>query len=314
MIITVTANPAVDIVYGLSGVLDPFGLNRAKDSAIFAGGKGINVSRAILACGGGDCIATICLTGGNAGRLLTEKLAGEGIVINAIPTFCETRVNVCAVSSNGEACEINAPGGPVTSAELDAFSHVILHSASFGDTVILAGSLPVMSDGDGKDYWASMIPRLKEKGCTVILDCSGEALRRAVFGKTPPDYIKPNLNELCELLEIDTKGLLESVESEVDGKEILFKTAENASKTLAERGISVLVTLGSIGSVFTSAKNPTEHIRQNSVPVSRVTNIKGAGDTFLGTFAYHYFVQNCDVQSSLASAAQAAADHVAGTR
>jgi len=315
MIITVTANPAVDVVYGLGCGLDVGGLNRAVRSEIFAGGKGINVSRAVIAeAGASDQVRTFALVGGYTGRLLTEKLRDEGINLMGISTLCETRMNVCAVSSDGDACEINAPGGPVTSAELDAFGEAVVNTASFGDTVILAGSIPLVSDGDGRDYWAALIPKLKGKGCTVILDCSGEAMRRAVFGENPPDFIKPNLDELCELLGIDTKALFKPSDNEHEGAETLFKTAENASSHLAERGISVLVTLGEQGSLFTDAKNPREHIRQNVVSVDRVTNIKGAGDTFLGTFAYHRFILQDDIKTSLSQSAKSAAYHVAGEK
>lgn len=312
MIITVTANPAVDAVYGLGGGLAVGGLNRAKASAIFAGGKGINVSRAVIAEGGSENVRTFCLVGGYVGHLLCDKLSGEGIAVCGIPTECETRMNVCAVSPDGDACEINAPGGPVTMAELDALADAVLDAASVGDTVILAGSVPAVSDGDGTKYWASLIPRLKGKGCTVVLDCSGKALWEAVFGENPPDFIKPNFDELCELFDIDQEMLFEPFEPVPDPVETLFEAAEDASRTAAGHGVSVLATLGSHGSVFTSAENPSEHIRQMPVPVSRVSNIKGAGDTFLGVFVHRYFVEKNDIKSSLAAAAQAAADHVAG--
>ena len=318
MIITVTANPAVDAVYGLGCGLAVGGLNRAVRSEIFAGGKGINVSRAVISAGGCDHVRTFALVGGYTGRLLTEKLGGEGIDLVGIPTSCETRMNVCAVSQNGDACEINAPGGPVTSRELAALTEAVVECAGAGDTVILAGSIPTCADGDSVGYWASLIPPLKAKGCAVILDCSGEGLKRAVMGDCPPDMIKPNLDELCELCRIDTDSLSVSDESKPEGAEKtaenVFETAETASEELAARGISVLATLGSLGAVFTSSDDPKMHIRQKSTPVPHVANVKGAGDTYLGTFTYHRFIQNEDIQTSLSKAAQSAADHVAGKR
>lgn len=318
MIITVTANPAVDVVYGLGNVLAVGGLNRAVRSEIFAGGKGINVSRAVITAGGCDRVRTFALVGGYTGRLLTDILGGEGIDLMGIPTECETRMNVCAVSPDGDACEINAPGGPVTTRDLAALTEAVVGCAGAGDTVILAGSIPPCADGDSVGYWASLIPPLKAKGCTVILDCSGEGLKRAVMGDCPPDMIKPNLDELCELCRIDTGTLSKSDESKPEEcektAENVFVTAETASEELSVRGISVLATLGSLGAVFTSSDDPKTHIRQKSTPVPHVANVKGAGDTYLGTFTYHRFIQNEDIPTSLSQAAQAAAHHVAGKK
>jgi len=310
MIITVTANPAVDVVYGLSGAVDGCGLNRAKEAAVFAGGKGINVSRAVLNCGGD--VVTFALAGGYMGRLLSEKLDDEGIPLTVIPTACETRANVCAVSPEGDACEINAPGGPVTMAELAALTEAVLDRASEGDVVILSGSLPACSDGNASAYWASLIPKLKGKGCTVISDCSGEALRLAVNSDCPPDIIKPNLHELCELSKIDTNALSGGMDAQSEFFENTFRIAENASETIAKKGISVLATLGAVGSVFTPAEDPTTHIRCPAVPVSHVSNVKGAGDTFLGVFAYNRLILGREVNESLSSASHSAANHVAG--
>ncbi len=307
MIITVTANPAVDVVYSLNGALIPYGLNRSSASALYAGGKGINVSRAVIGAGG-ETVACAML-GGYVGGMFREILRDEGITFLGIPTEAETRVNVCAVSLDGSAAEINAPGGPVTMAELASLTNAVTERASAGDVVILAGSLPKCTDGDPVECLTEIISLLREKGCTVILDCSGEALRRAVNGKTPPHIIKPNLDELRELLSAEFPMI---PDHECDEEEILFRTAEIASERIAFRGISVLCTLGSSGSVFTSAEDPTEHIRQSSVPVSRVTNIKGAGDTFLGTFVHHYFNLKNDIKASMNKAAQAAAAHVGG--
>ncbi len=309
MIITVTANPAVDIVYVLGRELDAFGLNRAKEAVIHGGGKGINVSRAVLREGGE--VLTLALIGGHSGRLLSDKLKEEGILLTEISSSAETRVNICTASPEGNACEINAPGGPVTADELEALSETLLSRVSEGDVVILSGSLPPCAGYDSKGYWASLVPKLKGKGCTVILDCSGEALRLAVNGDCPPDLIKPNLEELCELSEIDRNAVSDFCGSESEIRENTFKIAEKASERAAKKGISVLTTLGALGSVYTSGENPTCHVRCDAVKIDEAINIKGAGDTFLGVFAYRYFILGQNLRDSLDSAAKSAADHVA---
>ena len=319
MIVTVTANPAADVIYELGGTVCADGLNRAKASSVNAGGKGINVSRAVLRACGGACdgaLATLALLGGHTGDMFAAKLEEEGLPVTKIPTLCETRINICAVSPDGEACEINAPGGPVRGEELDALTETLSGTVGEGDIVILAGSLPKCTGRDPVTYWSELIPVLRKKGCTVILDCSGEALRLAVNGECPPDMIKPNLDELCELLGTDTDALMKSFGSELtpgeSPAENLFRCAEAASETLAAKGISVLATLGSHGAVYTCAEDPARHIRQKSCPVARVANVKGAGDTFLGVFTAGRYLLGRDVKDALAAASEGAAAHVGG--
>lgn len=315
MILTVTANPAVDVIYELGAEVVSDGLNRARGSQVHAGGKGINVSRAIADAAGSrtdSVLRTAALLGGHTGKLFAAKLKDEGIAVSRIRTACETRINVCAVSPAGDACEINGPGGPVTADELAALTEFIKNTVHSGDIVILAGSLPRCVEDRGAYYWAELIPGLKKRGCTVILDCSGAALNLAVNGGCPPDIIKPNLDELCELLAIPPDVFMKSADGEADTEEILFRRAESASEKIAERGISVLATLGSHGAVFTPAGEPTCHIRQKSYPVSHVANVKGAGDTFLGVFTYNRFLLQKEVKESLDAASRAAAAHVCG--
>jgi len=323
MIITVTANPAVDAVYELGREISIKSLNRSADSRIFAGGKGINVSRAVISAlwqgeaDGNAAVKTVALAGGFSGRLLSDMLAAEGIELTAVETSAETRINVCAVSPSGEVCEINAPGGPVSEAELNELKRRVLSFASAGDVVVIAGSLPKLVSGSpgnsaGNAFLAQFIAEVKQKGAFVILDCSGEALSCAVNSETPPDMIKPNLDELCELSKIDSEGILQESVPESDKTEMLFKCAETASERLAESGITVLATLGSAGAVFTHAGEPYKHIRQISYKAERIANIKGAGDTFLGVFACRRFIFNDSVEASLDMASRAAALHVSG--
>lgn len=302
MIITATANPALDVIYELNDELRADGLNRASATSLRAGGKGINATRAILRDGCSEVCAT-ALLGGATGELFVGRLAEEGIVVEGISAAFATRVNVCAVSPAGEACEINAPGGPATTAELAAFGDFILNRASLGDVAILSGSLPPVADVDATSFYAELISALKKKGCATILDCSGEALRLAVNGENPPDAIKPNLEELCELCGARA--------DEATDTEELFRFAEKASAGIAERGISVLATLGARGSVWTPAGGGAP-IRQRSYPVARATNVKGAGDTFLGVFAHRYWLRKEAVGDALDAASRAAAAHVGG--
>jgi len=180
-----------------------------------------------------------------------------------------------------------------------------VEKASFGDVVILAGSLPKCDNYDKNLFLTNFISDLKSKGCKVILDCSGDALRASVEGSCPPDIIKPNFCELIELVP-------ELSNEDLSDEDKVFEITEKVCEKIAKKGISVLATLGSAGALYTSSNAPSVHIRQKSFHVDHISNIKGAGDTFLGTFVYHKFILNNDEKTSMNHAAKAAADHVGG--
>ena len=115
MIYTVTLSPALDYLVWLDH-FETGELNRTKQTAFRAGGKGINVSVVLTRLG----FQSICLgfTAGFVGNELIRMLDEEGIRHDFIQVKngC-TRINV-KIKSDTES-EINADGPRISEQELD---------------------------------------------------------------------------------------------------------------------------------------------------------------------------------------------------
>jgi 1-phosphofructokinase len=90
MIVTVTLNPALDVILKVNNLkINQY--NKVLDARITSGGKGINVSKAVRGCGR-ETIA-IGFLGGGRGRTIEEELRGLGITTNFWHIEEKTRSN-----------------------------------------------------------------------------------------------------------------------------------------------------------------------------------------------------------------------------
>lgn len=306
MIYTITLNPAWDLTY-LTPSLG-MGLNRAYSCEGKAGGKGINVSRAILDCGG-RCV-TLAVLAGEMGQTIAGALASEGISPVIFAGDGNTRTNISAIADDGGSMEINGPGATMSEDCFQAMVSYLGEKLREGDVLCLCGSVPpFIRDGipaAKSDLYTRLCTLAGEKGVRVVLDCSGAALADALAGDYPPAVIKPNGAELAELYE--RKG----------GNVPAWKTADGVDtaviRQMAEavvdlRRTAVLCTLGSHGAVWMDADGcvPVPAVK---VAVPRAE--KGAGDTYLGVFLWNRYGRGADVQTAMEAASAAAAKLVEG--
>jgi len=304
MIYTLTMNPAWDLTY-LTEKLT-FGLNRAKSCVGKAGGKGVNVSRAIRASGG-DC-GTLAVLAGETGQTIAGALAAEGTRPVIFSTEGETRTNISAIAADGTSLEINGPGASVTGNCRRAMEGWLADHLKAGDILCLCGSLPPMSDTRAGDYYTRLCTIAGKAGAAVVLDCSGAALTDALRGEYPPVLIKPNAGEMAELYRSATgaAGLAWKREDGTPDTEILRQMASAAADLTRT---AVLCTLGSLGAVWIS---DTETVFVPAVKVEAAKAEKGAGDTYLGTFLWQIYGSGTDIKTAMAKAAEAAAALVRG--
>lgn len=304
MIYTLTLNPAWDLTY-LTGKLT-FGLNRAKSCSGKAGGKGINVSRAIRAAGG-DC-GTLAVLAGETGQTIAGALAAEGMRPVIFSTEGETRTNISAIGEDGTSLEINGPGASVNGNCRRALEGWLQDHLKTGDILCLCGSLPPMSDTRAGDYYTRLCSIAGAAGAEVVLDCSGAALTDALRCGYPPVLIKPNAAELSELYRSLTGAQAPEWKkaggADPDVLRQMAKTAVDLERT------AVLCTLGSLGAVWLD--NSTT-VFVPAVKVSQPKAEKGAGDTYLGVFLWSlYGGGQAKLRTAMEKAGEAAARLVAG--
>jgi tagatose 6-phosphate kinase len=193
VILTVTLNTALDITYRVRE-LRPHGTHRVSEVTERPGGKGLNVARVLAALG--HEVTVTGFAGGATGRVVQQQLAGVPGVLDAlVPIAGPTRRTIAVVDElSGDTTQLNEPGPTVTSAEWSAFQEAYENLLGGVAAVALCGSLP---PGVPVGAYAGLIKSARAAGVPVLLDTSGEPLRRGVAAR--PDLVKPNADELAEL-------------------------------------------------------------------------------------------------------------------
>ncbi|MER7175522.1 1-phosphofructokinase family hexose kinase [Streptomyces mesophilus] len=190
MILTVTLNTALDLTYRVERLV-PHSSHRVTTVTERPGGKGLNVARVLTALG--HDVTVTGFVGGATGEALRAGLSGVRDAL--FPVLGSTRRTVAVVdSSSGDTTQLNEPGPLITPSEWSAFLvsyEALLTSAS---AVALCGSLP---PGVPVGAYAHLVRGARAAGVPVLLDTSGEPLRRGIAAR--PDIVKPNADELAEL-------------------------------------------------------------------------------------------------------------------
>ena len=260
MILTLTPNLSLDLTYELDG-LARGEVQRAASMSVEAGGKGINVSRNLIA--NGTASRAVAPIGGPSGEQFLSLLEGSGIELIRVPVDEPVRTNVGIVEHEGVVTKINAAGPRLSGDEVDRIL-TNTASASHGATWLAAcGSLP---PGAPVDFYARVVALARDAGCQVAVDSSGPPLSATL--KAGPDLIKPNLEELSELVgrQLTTFG------------EVLA-----AAKEVRAMGVGiVLVSLGADGAILLDEEGALHAETPPFTPRSTV----GAGDALLAGFLF----------------------------
>jgi 1-phosphofructokinase len=258
MIVTVTPNPSLDRTLEVES-LDRGEVVRAAADRSDPGGKGVNVSRALVA--NGHASRAVLPLGGADGELLASLLEGLGIEVVPVPIADETRSNVTVVEPDGTVTKLNAPGPRLSTEEVQRLLERAVAAADDAAWVVGSGSL---APGTPEDLYARLAGVVRPAGARVAVDTSGSALERVLT--VQPDVLKPNEEELSEVTGVIPETL---------GDVVL------AANELRAKGVgTVLVSLGPSGAVLVAEGEPVHAESEVIVPRSTV----GAGDALLAGF------------------------------
>jgi 1-phosphofructokinase len=258
MIVTVTPNPSLDRTLEVE-TLERGEVVRASAERTDPGGKGVNVSRALVA--NGHASRAVLPLGGADGELLASLLEGLGIEVAAVPIADATRSNVTVVEPDGTVTKLNAPGPQLSDAEVVALLERAVAAAAGAVWVVASGSL---APGTPDDLYARLADAVRPVGSRVAVDTSGTALDRALAGG--PDVLKPNEEELTEVTGVVPENLGDVV---------------RAANELRSNGVgTVVVSLGAVGAVLVGDGDAVHAESEVIVPRSTV----GAGDALLAGF------------------------------
>jgi len=166
MILTVTLNAAIDRTVAVPN----FRLgrrHRAVESRTVAGGKGINVARALRLLG--RPVIAAGFAGGPTGNRVLEQLRSEAI--------------------------LNERGPAVSPEEVERLVERLRYLAEGAKLCVIAGTLP---PGAAADLYARLIEDLRERGVTTILDAEGEPMLAGL--RAGASVVTPNEREAEELV------------------------------------------------------------------------------------------------------------------
>jgi len=261
MIVTVTLNPAID----RSLTVPRFEVgktNRGEVRRTDAGGKGINVAKAVKQLG-----AEVCALGfvaGRNGQVILEALATSGIPADFCNVPGETRVNLKIHDPvRGTETELNEPGFQVFPEHLQAMKQKIRDYGPRCEVMVFSGSLP---PGAPAETFAELMTIARALGAKCILDTAGPALKYGLEAK--PLLLKPNRAEVEELLEVKL-----SIRSEL---------AEAARQLLKMGAEEAVISMGADGAVAASRQDSFSARPPAVAPRSSV----GAGDAMVAALAY----------------------------
>jgi len=271
MIYTVTFNPSLDYVVSTEN-FQTGKINRASTEAIFAGGKGINVSWVLSELGVGS--TTLGFVSGFSGKELEHRVQEKGIKTDFIHVKDGfTRINI-KLRSEMET-EINGQGPVVSEEELSQLIEKI-SCMTEEDMLIISGSA---CRGLSQNIYADIVKACKEKEIRVVVDASSTLLWNTL--EYQPFLIKPNHYELGDIFnrEITTR------------EEIIFY-----GKELQNRGArNVLVSAGGDGAVLIAEDG---QVYEMEAPIGTVVNSVGAGDSMVAGFLAGY-MENGDYENAL---------------
>jgi len=199
MIVTVTLNAAIDRTL----LVPNFQLgqrHRASASLSSAGGKGINVARALKRLG----VPVVCagLAGGRTGMQIVERLTGEGLLNDFVRIRGESRTSTAVVDPTSNVyTEINEWGPEVEEHELAILRDKLAYLTRGAEFVVFAGSLP---RGVGDDFYFEAIKEANRRGVLTLLDAEGEPLRQGL--EAEPYLVTPNVAEAEQLVGHEFSG------------------------------------------------------------------------------------------------------------
>jgi 1-phosphofructokinase len=259
-VVTVTPNPSLDHTVEIS-VLVRGEVQRTSQALVEAGGKGVNVARALAKHGHAT---TAILPAGDDAQRMIGLLTPQQVSTVAVPISGAIRTNIAVVEKDGTTTKLNEPGATLSQAEVAALIAAVNEAlAAKPSWLVAAGSLPA---GAPDDFYAQVTKAAVAVGVPVAIDTSGPALAAAIdAGAT---VVKPNLEELEEVLGRD----LVTVGDVIDA----------AAELRARGSKDLLVSLGGHGALLITAEGSWWAGGPPLIPRSTV----GAGDCTLSGYLH----------------------------
>jgi 1-phosphofructokinase/tagatose 6-phosphate kinase len=262
VIVTVTLNAALDRTLTVPRFRRGH-RHRASDVLTLAGGKGINIARALKRL---DVpVVATGLAGGRTGTRIVEELTSEAILNDFVRIGEESRTSTAVVDpAESSYTEINEWGPKVSSVELETLLEKIHYLCRGADFVVFAGTLP---RGVDEDFYREAARDLGRRGVPVVLDTEGQPLRLGAEGD--PYLVSPNQREAEHVVG-------QELEDEED-----YLMALDAMAELGARNVQITLESGCYALV--REERQVRRYKAHAPNVEPVS-VVGAGDVLLAQF------------------------------
>jgi 1-phosphofructokinase family hexose kinase len=275
VIVTVTMNAAIDRTLTVPN-FQRGQRHRASEGLTLAGGKGINIARALKRFG--VPVVATGLAGGGTGTTIVEELTADAILNDFVRIEDESRTSTAIVDPAGGAyTEVNEWGPRVQPHELEMLLEKLVYLSRGADYVIFAGSLPRgIEDG----FYSEAIRELNRRGVLTVLDSAGEPLR--LGAQAEPFLVSPN--------EREAEGLVGQEFHDDDD----FLTGLEAIAEVGARNVLITRESG-CWALLRSDRHPHRYrvLAPRIDPVSAV----GSGDVLLAAFVAARLEQRSDEEA-----------------
>ncbi len=260
MIVTVTANTGLDLIYFIPA-LEQGRTLRASRVVQTISGKPIDCSWILMEMG----IPSLALgfTAGQTGEIFKQMVRDHGIQSDFVTTDGETRRNLVIATEDGKPhTAITSSTMFVSEAHIAALREKYIAALDDCELVVLGGTLPT---GVKPEYYTDMVALARARDIPVILDAVEPNLSAGLASH--PTYVKPNRDELSQFMGKPVRSVEEVYEA---GRELLRRY-----------GTIPVISLGGDGGM---AVLPDRAYRIPPIHVP-VVNAAGAGDAVLAGLA-----------------------------
>lgn len=290
-IITVTLNPAFDLHYAMES-FEAGKENYVTRATCDAGGKGINISRA-LTVGGVENTAYVILGRENAPQF-EQELHRDGLVF--IPLYTEGRIreNITVHPAEGKETRISLDTFAVGADTLSELCRNLCEAVDADTLIAFSGRIPKgLTKGEIKAFLAA----LADKGARIAVDSN--SLTPEDLTEIHPWFIKPNEQEIAAFV----------------GREIADpEDAAAVAAELVRGGLAreVMISLGAMGSAWSDGnRRAIVNAPDKGKPLSTI----GAGDsTVAGYLAATARGEDTETALRVAASFGSAACYTEGTR
>lgn len=262
MIVALTPNPALDRLVIVPGFRTAT-VTRVEAVRETAGGKGLNVARAVRTLGA--AVRAVGPLGGATGRYVADLAAREGLDAQwAWIAAGETRTcTLVADLATHDTLALNERGPDFAPEDWALFTALAHAQAAEAMLITCSGSLPPQV---APAAFTAFLAALAARGTPIMLDTSGAALAGTLT--LPLALLKANQHEIAEALHVAITSLDDA--------------ARVARRLIVGGPAQIMITLGAAGALLATNSGEVWHARP---PAVQIVSDVGSGDAALAAFA-----------------------------